>query len=891
MPFAPLAPFALTAALALAQPAALPVELAPGVAVDPAIPTLRQVVGHDFGEALTSPDEIVRYLEALQQAAPGRARLIRYGESWEGRPLHVLAVGSADRIARLDALERDLARLADPRGLAPAEAERLVAELPVVVWLLHSVHGNEVSPAEAALAEAYYLLAATGDASLELVRREALVLIDPLQNPDGRARFLAGNELGRAAAPDAHPLAAERDEPWPGGRSNHYLFDMNRDWIALTQPETTGRIGLFLRFFPQVVVDLHEMGGEATYFFAPPAPPANPWIGPSQLAAWERFGRANAEVFDRRGFAWFKGEVFDAFYPGYGESWPLYHGAVGMTYEQASPRGLTLARRDGTTLTLRDAVAHHFTAALTTLETAARDRVRLLRDFLEARRGAVEEGRSGPVRAYLIPPGDDPPRAARLARLLAAQGIEVRQSASPIPADGRTLPAGTFVVAAAQPAGRLVRNLLDPAVAMDPSFLAEQEQRRRKRLPDEIYDVTAWSLALSWDVEVLTSARPVESALLAPLPPSPGPAGAPSQPAARVGYLAPWGTATVALAAEALRDGLAVRLAGESFRLGGRDYPAGTAFLRSAGNPADLAARLGGLAARHGVTPDPVDSGWVEEGMSLGSSAMRALRAPRVVLAWGEPASSLSTGWARWVLERRFGVPVTAVRVGSLHRLDLAAVDTLVLPSGDYSTALDAAAVERLDHWVRAGGTLVTLGEASRWAARQKVGLLGTTTELRDGRPEEAEERQEADAGKDATPAGPPAKDTAYDLDQAIRPERELPDPTPGALLRVELDREHWLAAGSDGEIQALVESRRVFTPIKLDLGVNVGLYAAAERLLAAGVVWAEPKAQLARKAFLIDRPLGDGHVIAFAEDPNVRGIAEATELLFVNAVLLGPAH
>lgn len=878
----PLAVHALAATLLLATPAASPVELAPGVAVDPGIPTLREVVGHDFGDEISTPDEILRYLAALQSAAPDRARLIRYGESWEGRPLVVLAIGSADRITRLDALERDLARFADPRSLPEVEAERLLRELPAVVWLLHSVHGNEISPADAALAEAYYLLAARGDRGFDEIRRDTLVLVDPLQNPDGRARFLASNSAGRAAVPDLHPLAAERDEPWPGGRSNHYLFDMNRDWIALSQPETAGRIALFRRFFPQVVVDLHEMGGDATYFFAPPSAPTNPWIQPAQIAAWERFGRALAERFDERGFAYFTREVFDAFFPGYGESWPIYQGAVGMTYEQASPRGLALRRRDGTTLTFREAVAHHFTAARTTLEVAARDRESLLRDFLATRRSAVAEGEHGPVRAYLMAPGNDPARSERLARLLLTQGIEVHRATGPIALGSRTFPAGTFVVPTAQPAGRLARNLLEPGVAMDAKFVAEQERRREKRLPDQIYDVTAWSLPLAWDVEVVASDRPIEGALTALSPAAPGAADAPALPAARVGYLARWGSGTAALIAEALREGIAVRTAGAAFKLAGRDYPAGTAFVRSAGNPADLAARLGRLGERHGVTLEPVDSGWVDDGISLGSNSMTALRSPRVVLAWGEPTSSLSAGWARYVLERRFGIPVTAVRVASLRRLDLAAVDVLVLPAGDYSPALDEGAIERLDHWVRAGGTLVTIGEASRWAGREKVGLLGTSTELRGGRTED-EKSEGGQASRDAK--------TPFDLDEAIRPERELPDLTPGALLRVELDREHWLAAGSDGEIQALVESRRIFTPIKLDVGANVGLYAPADRLLASGIVWNEPRQQLARKAFLLDRPLGDGHVIAFAEDPNVRAVAEATELLFANAVLLGPAN
>jgi hypothetical protein len=261
-----------------------------------------------------------------------------------------------------------------------------------------------------------------------------------------------------------------------------------------------------------------------------------------------------------------------------------------------------------------------------------------------------------------------------------------------------------------------------------------------------------------------------------------------------------------------------------------------------------------------------------------------------VLLAWDRPTSSLSAGWARWVLERRYGQPVTVVRVSSLRRVDLARYDVLVLPSGDYGEALGTGAVKRLRDWVEAGGTLVALGEASRWLTREKVGLLDTKTELRDGRPEaepSADEKKEA--GKPA--AQDKEKPEPFELEKAIQPERERPDAVPGALLRVALDSEHWLAAGAEGEIHAIVEGRRVFTPLKLDKGTNVGVYARKDQMVGSGLVWDDVRDLLAQKAFLMHQPTGKGHVIAFAEDPNYRGYAEATELLFMNAVLLGPAY
>jgi hypothetical protein len=332
-------------------------------------------------------------------------------------------------------------------------------------------------------------------------------------------------------------------------------------------------------------------------------------------------------------------------------------------------------------------------------------------------------------------------------------------------------------------------------------------------------------------------------------------------------------------------------VAEESLSRGGRKHAAGTAILRVAENGPGLREKLAGIAGRHGVEVVAADSGWVEEGISLGSAQVRPLRAPRVLLAWDTPTQSQSAGWTRFVLERRFGQPVTAVRVGSLPRVEWHRYDVLVLPSGRYADAVSEETVRAIKDWVQAGGTLVTLGEASRWAAREDVGLLETATELRDGRPdrEPGEKRRDKDKDKDDDNRHEPRK--PFDLEKAIQPRRERPESVPGALLRAELDVEHWLAAGLGAETPVLVDGSRVFTPLRLDKGRNVAVYAARDRLVAAGLAWPEARDLLARKAYLMEQPLGEGHVVAFAEEPTYRGYAEATALLFMNAVLLGPAY
>ena len=850
-------------------------ELAPGTQYDPSIPTLEDVVGHDFREEITPPDQVVRYFEALADAARDRTQLIQYAESWEGRPLVILVIGSRERIAALDDVKAGLTRLAQPDGLSDADADALIADLPVVTALMHGVHGNEISSSGAAMAEAYHLLAAQGDPTVDMILNESLVLIDPVENPDGRARFVLQNTMARARWPNEATYSAEHDEPWPGGRVNHYLFDLNRDLFIQSQPETQGKVDVFLDFWPHIVVDLHEMGGNSTYFFPPTAPPANPWYGERQIALMDVFGRANARIFDQRGFAYFNRDVYDLFYPGYVDMWPMGHGALGMTYEQASARGQVVRRSDGDLLTYGDGVLHHFTAAITSAETSARNRERILTDYLAFRREGIDLGRAGPAE-YVLHSAHDPGMARRLAFMLLENGIEVREADGPVTMEGRQLPQrGTFIVPMDQPAHRFVRNLLDPDVPMDEVFVQRQIDRRARRESDEIYDLTAWSQSLLWDVEVLVAddvtgaagALVAETSVLTNT----------ALPEAGVGYLMPWGTNTASAVAEALRNGIRVRAAGAEFTLGGREYAVGTAIVRTAENGADLQLRLGQIASAHGAEVFPIDDSYVEEGASLGSNSVRALHSPRVLLVYDSPGQTNSVGFARYVLEQRYAQPTVAVRASSLGRANLADYDVIVFPSGNYSNAVNSGMVEELRNWMSNGGTMITMAASTAWAIRAE--LLSTTAERRGGR---------------AVGDDPPSNETPdqpIDYLDEILPEDEGPESVPGAILRTLLDTEHWLASGTDGEIGVLVQGNRVFTPMTLDNGINVGRYAELDDLVLSGIVWDEARPQLANKAFLMYESYGSGQIVAFAEDPNYRAYTEATELLFMNAVLLGPGR
>lgn len=862
----------------------------PDADYDPAVPTLENVVGHAPGERITSPGDALRYLRALAGAAPDRTRLVEYARSWEDRPLVYLLVGSPARIAELDRIKAGMQRLANPRDLPTREADELIASLPAVVWLAYGVHGNEISSTDAALLTAYHLLAARGDERLDALEGEYLVGIDPMQNPDGRARFVQHYRQNFGLQPAGDAIAAERREPWPGGRTNHYLFDMNRDWVPLTQPEVRGRVAVFQQFWPLVHVDLHEMGTDSTYYFPPPARPWNPHITATQRAMLETYGETIARWFDRFDFTYFNRAVYDAYYPGYGDSWPTLQGSVGMTFEMASARGLVGRRRDGSLVTYGDGVQRHFVASLATIEAAATQRTTFLENFLRYRRSALA-GAHGGAAEYLLPLTGDASAVRRLADLLVEHGIEVRRLQTPATACRTALAAGSFIVAGRQPAGRLVRTLLEQDSPMDPDFLAQQEQRRAQGRPAQLYDVLGWSLPAMYGVEVMPCDQSVADTVVHQRGQAPATGDvAPTD----VAWLVAWGSrAAGRFLAGALREGLVLRSSDQAFELQGRTWPRGTLVLRPADNPAQapamLLAEVRSLAAASGATVVATSTGFTREGPSFGSRSMRTLRAPRIALAWDEPTRSYAAGNTRFVLERQFGYPVVPVRTPDLARPEMARFDVLILPDGrDYAGVLGKRGVEALQQWVRRGGVLVATGaDAVGSLAGPDMDLLATAPEL-------LADDTGADGGKgDDGGAGPVSGVLIADESEylaAIAAPAPRPDPLPGVLLRTEPDPEHWLTAGV-GAVNFLVEGRDVFRPLTRDAGTNAMRFAARGALPAGGHVWAENQAQWAFKPAVMVTEAGDGVVIGFAADPNFRAALDGANVLFLNAVLRAPAY
>jgi len=888
----------ITAALFASAVSAETFEFWPGAIYDRFVPTIEEVTGHNPGERVTWHADAIRYFDTLAEAHPDRIQVHRYAETWEGRDLIYAVITSAENMARIDEIKDGMQLLRNAGNISGQAADTIIQSQPAVTWLSYGVHGNEISSTDAAMLTAYHLLAAENDDRVSEILENTVVIIDPMQNPDGRDRFIHHFEQAEGLMPDSDRISAEHNEPWPGGRTNHYLFDMNRDWFIMSQPETQGRVAAVQEWYPVAFVDAHEMGGDSTYYFAPDAIPFNPHLAADQRESQELFGRTNARWFNHFGIDYFTAEVYDAFYPGYGSSWPAYFGSVAMTYEQASARGLVFRKYHGGEMTYASTVRNHFVTSLGSAETVATNREKLLQDFYDYQVSAIAEGTSGDIRSYVLPTQNDQAGANKLAGLLVQQGVEIDVATEAFRACGNSYQAGSYVINLAQPAKRLIRTLMDTDVPMDATFMAEQERRRTKDMGDQIYDVTAWSLPLMMNVRadgcnraVSVASRPASGELVHP--------GTVSGGDASVAYLVPWGEATaVRFLANSLRAGLDVKSTDRAFTHAGRRYPSGTLIIDVADNDDTLHGLVRALAERTGANVVSVDDGWVTDGPHFGSEHVVVHRPPKVAMAWDTPTWGNSAGNTRYVIERVFDYPVTAIRTNRLATSDLDRYQVLILPStgrGDYASILGEAGVENLRQWVERGGVLIGLGTANRFLADPNVDLISIRREnaVREGGDDS--DSSGAQGGDDDEKVEPTVDGkyltSADEYESTIEPDSESPDTQDGIIARADVDPDHWLGAGVAETINVVYGGTDIYTPIKLDAGMNVARYQSADSLLASGYMWEENRKQLAFKPFAAVQNLGSGFVIAFTVDPNVRAYQTGLNVIFMNAIFRGSAH
>ncbi len=862
---------ALALSLAVAAPSLHAQHaLRTGGQYDASVPAPRSVLGYDVGDRFTQHHLLMRYIDRVA-AASRRVHVDTVARTFEGRESVMLVITSEANQQRIEQIRTDAVALSDAIGEAGGRATAIAARLPVIVWLGHTVHGNEASGAESAIA-LIYQLAAGQDPETRMFLDSAVVLIDPLQNPDGHERH--AHDVQRATGafgPSPIPGGLVHSGSWPGPRTSHYYFDLNRDWFTMSHPETRGRIASMLRWRPHVAVDLHEMGSSSSYFFPPPMAPVNKNIHATITKWWEIFGASNAAAFDANGWSYFRREGYDFFYAGFGDSWPAFNGAIGMTYEQASSSGGAIRRSDGTVLTLREAATHHYTASWATLMTSARRARERVRDYLAFRTSAISEGERGPVRAVVIE-ADVQSRGDSLASLLQRNGVTVQRLRAP--ADVRDaselggttgaarIPAGSYVVDLAQPAGRLARALLEPDAVLDSSFIAEELESRRNDQGDRFYDLTAWSMpyafrARAWSTRALVGATEGATFTRAPVA---------ELAEATYGYaFEPGSEASTALLGQLLRDSVRVWFAPRAFRSGDTRFVSGAFVVRVAANGTRVHAIVRRAIAATGARIVPLGSAAVAEGADLGSNSVFPLRVPRVALLGGDPISGQSFGYAWYAFDHRLQYPVTTIGVSGVTGAALDDFNVLVIPSVSASAlngVLGDSGRQRLAGWVRSGGVVIAIDNAMSWLATEATGL----SRLRVRR------------------------DTTTRSDTLGAP---LATEVPGAIVRVVGDTLSPLMAGIRERVfPALLFSDRIYTaPRDFRAGEVAVRYESQARLRLGGYLWPEVPARIAGTPYLWTERVGRGRVIGFAGDPTFRDMFRGLIPLFANAVFLGGSY
>ncbi len=916
------------------------------------VPRPSSITGYEPGQFQSPHGNIVRVIERLAAAASDRVRLLESGETWEYRKMYWAIISAPENLTRLEAIKADITKLADPRKTTEAEVSRIAAATPIVVWLNYGIHGNESASYEAVQQVFYQLAASNEPKTLELLQH-AVIILNVMHNPDGHERFAVWENS--VAIGDAENFSIEHREPYQiYGRVNHYRFDMNRDMLAMTQPENIAVMRGVREWHPQVFVDHH--GQVASYFFPPVADPVNKNL-PEKFKSWfEKFGRGNAAAFDQYGWNYYTRHVYDLYYAGYQDSWASLNGAIGMTYETdgGGPRSLNSKLEDDTILTFRQGIAKHFTASMATLETAVANREERLKDYYAFFKSGMDEGRTGEMKRVVLLPGKDPHRAAALVRNLVREGIEVQVAREAFKsatahdfvsgkASAKDFPVGAYLVDFNQPQKRLAKAHLEPNSELDKDFVRRELERRERnenrgknvqKEGYEFYDTTAWSLPLAFGLEAywtedatavkgaqvtlaenlslpfqqqnanLQSLASLTATDAAPLP---GIAGGVEGGRATTAYVIPYGSdgATKLLIA-LLAEGFKVAIASRQLNAGGRNFAAGTLLVRTYRNPENLHTRINHLATQTGAKVFAINSAYIEQGdTGVGSEYIASLKNPRVAVVWDEGTNPTSFGAMWYTFERGYGLKFTPVTLSAL-RGNIEKFDVVIFPDGSgaaYQSALGKPGLERLKEWVSTGGVVIGLNGAVGMFMSKDTPLTSAQYVGADG---------DTAASAPSPPPPPPSGNTSAQSTNGQKPakvrsavqkpeekaqEKALekrkpsePIELPGAAFLTKIDRNHYLSYGYDGDSLVVLLTGGGFLRPSKE-GANVVTFNKDEQLTVAGFTWENNTEELLRgTSYLIDEPTGRGHVILFAEDPNYRYLWRTAQQLFMNAILLAPS-
>lgn len=800
-----------------------------------------EFLGYSLGSKFTPYDKVLDYFNYLGKSGKN-IKVISYGKSYEGRELLVGIVSAKNNMEKLEQIRRNNKSLSRAEKISGKGFKQ-----PTIAWLSYNVHGNEASSTEAALRTIYALVEAK-TSNIQNWLSNTVVIIDPCLNPDGRERYVNYFNSVVGVKPNPNPMAREHIEPWPGGRSNHYYFDLNRDWAWQSQIETQQRLLLYKEWMPEVHVDFHEQNYNEPYYFAPAAEPIHQDITPWQREFQIIVGKNNAKYFDQKGWKYFTKEQFDLLYPSYGDTYPLYNGAIGMTYEQGGiGAGLAVLTLDGDTLTLKDRIDHHFTAGMATLETVSKYADKLVNEFENYFETAMVKP-PGIFKSYIIK-GQNLGKIRRLAELLRRNGVEFAYGGteSGIGYSYETRKTGNFkierndlIVNLEQPSAVLANVLFEPQTTVKDS---------------NTYDITAWALPYAFGLNAYASQASIKGKYDAlDIPKSMVVSG--QKPYA---WLLPWESVDDAKTLIALQTaGIKVRLAEESFAVGGKSFPIGSLLIYRTENERvvkELPVKIAEIEKTYKSLFFPVMGGYVDQGKDFGSSVYPILNVPKIAVVADPDVSAQSMGEVWHFLEQELRCSITVISLDDIGALDINKVNTLILPDGNYGEDLGG----KLQDWIKIGGKLILLEDAILSAVGRKPFEIQKKEFLKD------------DISLEEVPK------------YVSRKRANLSNVIPGAIFKVDIDLSHPISAGLGSHYYTLKTDDRLYEFLKS--GWNTGVLKGDSYV--AGIAGAGVIKKLNNGMLFGVQPISKGTVIFLGSSVLFRSFWENGKQMFINAVFL----
>jgi hypothetical protein len=814
----------------------------PDIDYDPEIPTPEEVLGYQVGDWHVSHDQSRMYMKAVTDASE-RMVWQEYARSYEGRPLYHLIITSPENHQRLEEIRAEHLRLTDP-----GQSENLdISSMPAVLYQGFSIHGNEPSGGNAALLVAYYLAAGNSE-DINNLLENTVILFDPVYNPDGFQRFSTWANMHKNENITSDPADREYREVWPRGRTNHYWFDLNRDWLLVQHPESQGRIQRYHEWKPNVLTDHHEMGTSSTFFFMPGEPTrTHPLTPPKNQELTGKIGDFHARALDQIGSLYYSKEGYDDFYYGKGSTYPDANGGIGILFEQASSRGHS-QETDMGTLTFPFTIRNQVTTALSTQKAVVELREELLtfqRDFFKK---AQNDASTINEKAYIFGEPGDKGKVDRFIEILRRHQVQVYQLSSDRNIRGKRYNAdNSFVVPTGQSQLHLIRAIFETQLDFEDSLF---------------YDVSTWTLPLAFNLQYdALDAKSFNNSLLGTEITGLRPERQSTTPdKSNYAYLLRWDDYFSSQALYyLLNKGLKAKVGMTPFVLNGINYDAGTIMIPVQGqehSADDLYELIKDAMGMTGVSIESVGTGLTETGIDLGSRDFEPLRLPKVALLVGDGVSSYEAGEAWHLLDNRLDMTISKLDVDRLRYAALDRYNVLVMVSGRYSELI----ADKIKSFVKDGGTLITLKNAGKWASDNGISGLQV--------------RNQDESSNEPKPYG------KLDRERGSRV-------IGGAIVRTQLDLTHPLAFGFvRSEVPMFRRGTLCFEPTK-------NAYATPLRYADRNVVWSgyvktDQEPLLAGSAGIVVTGTGSGRVISFADNPNFRAFWYGSNRLFMNAMFFG---